>query len=258
MFDDSPKRWIRTTQEEKVMNRFFVRSAALAIALATLAAVPAAAQVIKKGIDYWRTPASGTKFKFPDKDVESLCKATPDPSWNHEVSLRGIPAQGSDWDSAVARLDDANVGYRREAVTRVQFRSMAMISNGPSDTPCGKLIWIARLDKHAQPITKMKIVKKSAKGGSFSADLALRVEIQANRADTGAYVGSLFYDIKLPDPGGSTPWSLSASNVFRPGMTEANDCIQVLRDKLGTFPPGSDHIYFISDLIARGECRKQG
>jgi hypothetical protein len=85
----------------------------------------------------------------------------------------------------------------------------------------------------------------------------LRVEMQANRFDTGAYVGSLFYDIKLPDPTGGTPWSFGAGGGFRPGMTETNNCIQVLRDKLGTFPPGSSHFYFISDLIAKGQCERQ-
>jgi hypothetical protein len=39
-------------------------------------------------------------------------------------------------------------------------------------------------------------------------------------------------------------------------MTETDNCIQVLRDKLGNYPPGSQHIYFISDLIAAGKCRR--
>jgi hypothetical protein len=231
---------------------------ALTILLVALAAMPLTAQVIPKGTDFWRTPANGTKFKFPDKDVESLCKARPNPNWNHTVTLRGIPAQGSDWDSAVARLVDATFDKSGNASTRVQFQSLSLISTAASDTPCGKVFWTARLAKGRQPITPMKITKRSEKGGIFSAELALRVEMQANRADTGAYVGSLFYDIKLPDPAGGTPWSFGAANAFRPGMTETNDCIQVLRDKLGTFPPGSQHFYFISDMIAKGQCRKQG
>jgi len=239
------------------MARFLVRATASSFVLAILASVPGAAQVILKGVDYWRTPANGTKFKFPDKDVESLCHKPPDPSWNHQVSLRGIPAQGSDWDSAVARLTDARFDGTGNASTRVQFRSLTLISNPPSDTPCGKLIWTARLARRPQPITPMKITKgASGRGGVFSAELALRVEMQANEADTGAYVGSLFYDIKLPDPAGGTPWSFGAGNTFRPGMTEANNCIQVLRQKLGTFDPSSSHYYFISNLIARGLCNK--
>jgi hypothetical protein len=239
------------------MTRFLVRASILSLSLAILASVPASAQVIHKGIDYWRTPLNGTQFRFPDGDVETLCKAKPDPTWNHDVALRGIPAQSSDWDSAVARLDNANFDKNGIATTKLQFWSLALISPAPSATPCGPLLWTARLAKGAQPITTMTIKQQTSGGGVFSADLALRVEMQANRFDTGAYVGSLFYDIKLPDPTGGTPWSFGAGGGFRPGMTETNNCIQVLRDKLGTFPPGSSHFYFISDLIAKGQCERQ-
>jgi hypothetical protein len=238
------------------MTRFPARVSILMLSLAIVAGLPAAAQVIHKGIDYWRTPLNGTKFRFPDGDVESLCKAKPDPTWNHDVALRGIPAQGSDWDSAVARLDNANFDKNGIATTKLQFWSLALISSASSSTPCGTLLWMARLAKGAQPITTMTLKQQTPNGGVFSADLALRVEMQANNFATGAYVGSLFYDIKLPDPPGGTPWSV-AGGQFRPGMTEANNCIQVLRDKLGTFPPGSAHFYFISDLIAKGQCERQ-
>ena len=85
----------------------------------------------------------------------------------------------------------------------------------------------------------MKITKTSKKGGIFFAELALRVEMRASRPAPEAYVGSLFYDIKLPDPAGGTPWSFGPTNVFRPGMNEADNCIQVLREKLGNFDPNS-------------------
>lgn len=239
------------------MTRFLVRATVLSILFALLAAVPVAAQDIPKGTDYWRTPLNGTKFKFPEKEVEGLCKAQPDNSWNHEVALRGVPAQGSDWDSAVERLEDAKFDKNGVATTRVRFQSLFLISTTPSDTPCGRLIWTARLAKGRQRVTPMTITKKgpTGRGGVFSAELALRVEMQANRYDTGAYVGSLFYDIKLPDPKGNTPWSFGQGNVFRAGMTENNDCIQVLREKLGNFPPDSSHYYFISELIAKHDCR---
>ena len=244
------------------MNRLLVRATVLSICLALLAAVPVAAtfDMIKKGTDYWRTPANGvTQFTFPDGDVEALCKAAPQGGWDHKVSLRGIPAQGSDWDSAVARLDHAKFDKSGNAHTRVQFQSLTMESVAPSDTPCGKLIWTVRLArKGPQPITKMRINRTSDRGGAFFAELALRVEMQANHADTGKYVGSLFYDIKLPDPTGGTgtPWSYGPNKGFRPGMTETNNCIDVLREKLGT-QTDARHIYFISDLIAAGKCSRQ-
>jgi hypothetical protein len=252
------------------MTRLLVRTAILSIALATLAAVLAAAEKkeykekgkgrekeIEEGVDYWRTPASGTMFTFPAGDVETLCHKPPDPSWNHQVSLKGVPTKGADWDSAVARLTDAEFDKTGTAHTKVQFKSLALASTTPTDTPCGKLNWTARLAKGKQPITPMKItLAPDGKGGVFSAELALKVEMQAT-AVTGASVGRLFYDIKLPDPAGGTPWSFGANNAFRPGMDANNNCIQVLRDKLGTFPPGSQHIYFVSNLIAKGQCKER-
>lgn len=242
------------------MIRFLVRATVLSLGLAILAATPVAAEVIKKGTDYWRTPAGGsTRFTFPVGDVESFCRARrPYRHWNHQVLLRGIPAQGSDWDSAVERLEDATFDPSGTAHTRVNFQSLALTSIAPSDTPCGKLNWEVRLAKGRQPITEMKITKTSERGGAFAADLALRVEMRATNADTGASVGSLFYDVNLPDPTGGTVWSYSKENVFRPGINTDDDCIQVLREKIGDFPEDSEHFYFISDLIARGVCREKG
>jgi hypothetical protein len=244
------------------MARFLVRATVFAVLLATLAAVPVAAtfDIIKKGTDYWRTPGNGvTQFTFPAGDVESLCNTPAQGGWDHKISLRGIPAQGSDWDSAVVRLDHAKFDKSGNARTRVQFQALAMTSIAASDTPCGKLFWTARLAKSKQPITEMRIKKTSDRGGTFFAELALRVELQASRADTGASIGSLFYDIKLPDPSGGTgtPWSYGPDKRFRAGMTETNNCLDVLREKLGT-QTDARHIYFISDLIAAGKCSRQG
>jgi hypothetical protein len=247
------------------MSRFLVRATALSIALATLAVFAAAAaekehgkgSEIDEGTDYWRTPASGTAFTFPPGDVEALCHKAANPAWDHKVALKGVPHKGSDWDSAVSRLKDARFDKTGTAFTTVRFKSLSLESSAPTDTPCGKLDWTARLAEGKQPTTKMKITKTpDNKGGVFFADLALRVEFRAYKAGTKEKVGRLFYDIKLPDPAGGTAWSFGAKNVFRAGMTPDNNCIQVLRDKLGTFPPGSQHIYFISDLIAKGECKR--
>src|SRR5262245_16219234 len=122
--------------------RVFVRVAALGILFAILATLPATAQVIRKGTDYWTTPGIGgnTFFEFPEGDVESLCGATIDNAWDHRISLAGVPTPGSDWDTAVARLDDAVFDATGEARTRIQVRALSFIS-GLHLTPCGKIIW---------------------------------------------------------------------------------------------------------------------
>jgi hypothetical protein len=250
------------------MARFLVRAMALSFVLATLASVTVAAAEkeygkgkgtdIEEGTDYWRTPPGGTAFTFPPGDVEALCHKSADPSWGHKVDLQGVPAKGSDWDSAVSRLKDAKFDKTGTAHTTVRFKSLSLVSSAPTDTPCGKLDWTAHLAKGNQPITKMKITTTpDNKGGTFFADLALRVEFRATKVGSKATVGRLFYDVKLPDQSGGTPWSFGAKNVFRAGMGSDNSCLQVLRDKLGTFPAGSQHIYYISNLIAKGQCKER-
>jgi len=245
---------------------------ALSFVLTTLASVPVAAaekgygrgNEIEEGTDYWRTPPGGTVFTFPAGDVETLCHKSADSSWDHKVALQGIPAKGSDWDSAVSRLKDAKFDKTGTAHTTVRFRSLALASSAPTDTPCGKLDWTAHLAKGNQPITKMRITRTpDGKGGTFFADLALRVEFRATKAGSTSTVGRLFYDVKLPDQPTGTPWSFAANHkTFRAGMGADNSCLQVLRDKLGTFNPAKPedarHIYFISDLIAKGQCKRQG
>ena len=242
------------------MTRFFVRTAALTIAVATLAVFTAAAKddEIEEGVDYWRTPANGSTFTFPAGDVEHLCHKAADSSWDHKISLKGVPAKGSDWDSAVSRITDAEFHHgSNTASTRVHFKSLSLASSAPSTTPCGSLDWTARLAKGMQPITKMTITRDAdKKGGLFHADLKLRVEFRATKG--GTRVGSLFYDVKLGDPPAGTAWSYGANHRFRAGMDANNNCIQVLRDKLGNYPPGSQHFYFISDLIAKGDFKRQG
>ncbi len=44
---------------------------------------------------------------------------------------------------------------------------------------------------------------------------------------------------------------------FRAGMTETDNCIDVLREKLNQYSPDSRHFYYISDLIAQGKCSER-
>jgi len=167
-----------------------------------------------------------------------------------------VPAPGSDYDTVVTRLDDAYFDPAGWATTRIQVSQLAFASMSPQSTPCGELNWTVGLFG-VQPITYMKIQRRTAMGGIFYADISVRVELQATNARTGAYVGSLFYTRQLPDPANGTPWSLGTKDEFRAGMTESNNCVDVLREKLAVTDPESDHYYFISDMIAAGQCEKR-
>ena len=241
------------------MTRNILRMTVLGILLAGLAALPVSAQPpIGPGPDWWVTPANNQTFAtFAAGDVESLCGAPPSNSWDHTVLLRGIPQQGQDWDTAVARLDKAVFNSSGTAVTRIQVQTLAFASLAPQSTPCGVLNWTAGLSG-VQPIRQMTINHTTPNGGVFFAMISVRVELRATDAGTGKYIGSLFYVIDLPDPPGGTPWSFDpATGRFRPGMTDTNNCIDVLRAKLSTFDPNSQHYYFISNLISQGRCTEQ-
>ena len=237
------------------MAKHFVRLFVLALLIASL---PAAAQPIPAGPDYWTTPANGqTYFEFPTGDVESLCGQPALLGWDHQVALKGIPQAGSDWDTVVKRLDNINFppyvpGTTQTATTRVQIASLTFQSIAPQATPCGDLNWTAKL-AGAQPITKMTLTRTTQRGGTFFANLAVSVEMIATDAN-GKYIGSLFYTRDLPNSGPNSPWSWGLNGTFRAGMTDTDNCIAALRQKLNTFDPASSHYYYISNMIAQGRC----
>jgi hypothetical protein len=238
------------------MTRLIPRAAALGILLVSLAALPCAAQVINPGNDFWTTPANGqTFFTFPSGDVEALCGAVPSSTWNHTLVLQGVPLGTPAYDTVVARLDPAVFDSTGTATTRVQVRALSFASSAPLATPCGSLSWTAGL-AGTQGITKMTLHRTSPSGGYFNADLSVAVELRAFDPK-GQYVGSLFYNFGLPDQSGaSTPWSINTAGEFRAGMTTTNDCIAVLRQKLAATPTSSEHYYYISDMIAHGQCTR--
>lgn len=238
------------------MNKAIFRASLLGILLVGLAALPAAAQPIPPGPDYWVTPNNGlTFFTFPNGDVEALCGAPPSTTWNHRVNLKGVPV-AADYDTVVQRLDTAVFNSTGNAQTRIKVTALSFASAAPQGTPCGTLNWTVGLSG-TQSQTIMRLRRTSPKGGFFSADISVRVEFKAYNASTNAYVGSLFYSMILPDPQNGTPWSFGTSGQFRAGMTTTNNCIDVLREKLNTYTPDSDHFYFISNMIAQGQCYRQ-
>ncbi|HEX7186369.1 MAG TPA: hypothetical protein VF756_31395 [Thermoanaerobaculia bacterium] len=224
--------------------------------LASLAALPAAAQSIPPGPDFWVTRPDGqTVFGFPEGDVESLCGLGPVTGWDRKVALRGVPAAGSDYDTVVYRIDNAVFDAAGNAQTRIVLRHLAFASINVHDTPCGVINWRVR-NFGNQAVTMMRLRRLTKLGGIFSADIAVSVEFQAFDPNN-TYIGSLFYNFILPDPQNGTPWSFGASGQFRAGMTETENCIDVLRKKLAD-PKYQDpqHQYFISDMIAAGKCER--
>jgi hypothetical protein len=247
----------KTFGDPNIMTRFTLRASLLAILLASLAGLSASAQVIPPGQDFWTTPANGqTFFTFPAGDVEALCGVPPVSGWDHQLAFKGVSLSSEfAYDTVVARLDKAVFDAAGTAQTRVQVQKLSFASIAPQWTPCGPLTWQAAL-AGTQGVRTMVLHRTSPMGGFFNADLNVRVELRAFNG-SNVYIGSLFYDFNLPDPSTGTPWSFGTNGEFRAGMTDTNDCIAVLRQKLSTYATTSEHYYYISDMIARGQCKER-
>ncbi len=248
-----------TSSRRSDMIRLSSRALVLATLLVVLAALPASAQ-INPGKDFWTTPANGqTVFTFPAGDVEALCGAVPSNTWNHSVAFQGVPLGTSSqppYDTVVSRLDKVAFNSDGVGTTRIQVSGLSFVSINPQSTPCGVLTWKVGL-AGAQGITTMVLHRTAANAGTFNATLSIKAELQAFDP-TGRYIGSLFYSVNLPDPGGSgTPWSINLAGEFRAGMTATNDCLAVVRQELAATPTSSYHYYYISDMIAHGQCTRQ-
>jgi hypothetical protein len=224
-----------------------------ALALITCLALPASAQIIPAGNDYWATPATGnTYMTLPTGDLESLCGAPADPSWDHVIRFRGVPVF-ADADTIVRRLDSINLPVGASTSVRVQVTALRFEGLTTTDTPCGTLTFAAGLLEQQQPITKMRVTRTSTRGGVFASNLQVRVQIIASYADTGTELGRLYYTFDLPDPG-TTVWSYGGVGGWRPAVSTTNDCFAVARAKIATFPDPAYHEYFISQYQAQGIC----
>ncbi|HEX4954010.1 MAG TPA: hypothetical protein VF017_11525 [Thermoanaerobaculia bacterium] len=231
------------------------RRTTLSLAALALLALPAMAADIPAGPDFWRTEHNGsTFFTFPGGEVESLCGAPASDDWDHVVRLGGVPVTG-DADTIIQRLKDANF-VNGVAQTQVMVRALHFKSTDVQDTPCGPLVWEVK-NTDDQPITKMVIRQTSEQGGTFNANISVRVVFSGYNANSGAFLGNLFYTFDLPDTTAGTPWSFDPSGAaaWRPGMSETEDCTEVLRAKALTLP--ARHGYFIADMIAQGRCTKE-
>lgn len=94
------------------------------LAVLVVAGLPAHAQNINPGPDYFTTLNNGNTYvTLPDGDVESFCGAVPDPSWDHVVRFGGVPVV-ADADTIVQRLDTAVFSSNGTATTRIQVRAL--------------------------------------------------------------------------------------------------------------------------------------
>jgi hypothetical protein len=150
-----------------------------------LAAVPAFAanRVITNGVDLWVTKGNGRTFAdFSKESLPAGFFCSGSEPFTGKVVLRGVPiATGQPGilgptDTIIQRLDNATFNKRGVATTRIQMRAMQFESVAPVKTACGDFKLTVTLDGE-QPITTMRIVRDSAKGGRFYAPIWVNVKL---------------------------------------------------------------------------------
>jgi hypothetical protein len=98
------------------------------------------------------------------------------------LALKGLPVETDtpgqlrNTDTIIERLDEAVFDANGVAETRIRFRALSMVSIAPIKSSCGAYHVYITLDGK-QPVTKMRIHRSEAGGGSFSAPLAANVRL---------------------------------------------------------------------------------
>ncbi len=138
---------------------------------------------IKPGIDVFATLGGGsTYYSFSKNPIPAGFFCDSSTTFTGRVALKGLPVetgtpgQLQNTDTIVERLDEAVFDANGVAETRIQFRALSMVSIAPIKSSCGAFHVYITLDGK-QPITKMRIYRSEAGGGSFRAPLAANVRL---------------------------------------------------------------------------------
>jgi hypothetical protein len=155
------------------------------VCFAILLAVPvfAADHAITNGIDLWKTPGDGTTFAdFSKQSIPAGFFCNKSAAFTGKIVFRGVPIATAQpgvlgvTDTIVQRLDNAAFNKRGVATTRIQVRAMQFESVAPVQTACGPFNAYVRLDGE-QPVTTMRIVRDSEKGGRFYAPISVDIKM---------------------------------------------------------------------------------
>jgi hypothetical protein len=161
-----------------------LRIGSLVLLCGAVLALPAAAEVdvVRNGIDIWRTPAGLSFVEFGQDPIPADFFCSGSPAFTGRIHLRGAPVATvppgalGDADTVFLRLDDAVFDADGRATTRLQAKAISLVGAAPFETRCGAFDVMAGLAGE-QPITEMRIVRRSENAGLFLAPLALDVRL---------------------------------------------------------------------------------
>lgn len=177
---------------------------------------------IKPGTDVFTTVGRGfTYYNFSKNPIPAGFFCDSSTKFTGRVALKGLPletgapGQLRTTDTIVERLDEAVFDANGVAETRVQFRALSMVSIAPIKSSCGAYHVYITLDGK-QPITKMRIYRTEASGGSFRAPLAAKVRLTFVPV-RGTNSRKLQLKGSVTFPGKPIPWAFPEGKALKPG-----------------------------------------
>lgn len=155
----------------------------LCLALVGAAEAAPVTRVVHGGLDGWSTPGDGSTFTdFSHAPIPAGFFCVSSAPFAGRIEYKGAPIAADhgktlgNADTLVERLDDAYFDKRGIASSRIQIRALQLVSTKPVKTSCGD--FNAKVVLHGnQPTTRMKIVRETAEGGFYIADLSVNTKI---------------------------------------------------------------------------------
>lgn len=161
----------------------------LLLAASAFAAKPAGS--IAPGFDYWQTLGGGaTGYAFDTEPLPKGFFCATSEAFDGIVYFEGLPLRTEPsnilgtTDTIVERLDEAAYNHRGYATTRVRVRAMSLAATELLKNSCGQWKVTAGLADR-QPVTTMVFHRDNDLGGTFKADLRLRVHMTFTNVATG-------------------------------------------------------------------------
>lgn len=218
---------------------------ALCALVLTMTAAPAAAfdRVIDSGLDVWITRGNGSTFmEFQDDPIPADFFCSGAEPFAGKIVFRGTPVatfpEGAlgRTDTILQRLDEAVFDENGVAVTRLQIRALQFVSVEPLKNECGAFQVRVMLDGE-QPITEMRIIRESALGGRFEAEVAVTAKLVFTPLSGSGEILEIGREIHFP-PRRNSYWAHRPG----PGANEFEGFLVVDTDFNGqpdTFLPGT-------------------
>jgi len=165
------------------MQRHMTRIAWLVAALALVAGVAAAEDVITKGVDVWPTAEGSSFTSFADDPIPAGFFCPGSQPFTGKIVMNGSPLATEPpgvlgkTDTIVHRLDDAYLDPNGVATTRLQMMALSLVGAEPIEVGCETPFVVATSLDGEQGITEMRIVREAEWGGTYASPLSISAKV---------------------------------------------------------------------------------